>query len=72
MHRARLGLGVLPPLVGGIALLFPLVAAPWISLVILIAAYIGTVLVEHQAARRDLLPPRYLWLRWGFTLVALR
>jgi hypothetical protein len=71
VHRARLGLGILPPLVGWIALLLPLVAAPWISLIVLIAAYIGTVLVEHEAGRRDLLPPRYLWVRWGFTLVAV-
>jgi len=71
VHRARLGLGILPPLVGWIALLLPLVVAPWVSLVLLIAAYIGTVLVEQQAERRDLLPPRYLLVRWGFTLVAV-
>ena len=35
--------------------------------IVLIAAYIGAVLVEQEAAKRDLLPPRYLWLRWGFT-----
>ena len=45
--------------------------APWVSLVVLIAAYIGAVLVEQQAERRDLLPPRYLLVRWGFTLVAV-
>ena len=39
--------------------------------VVLIAAYIGAVLLEQEAARRDLLPPRYLWLRWGFTVVAV-
>ena len=38
---------------------------------VLIAAYIGAVLVEQQAERRDLLPPRYLLVRWGFTLVAV-
>ena len=71
VERARLGLGVVPPLVGWIALLLPLIAAPWLSLLVLIAAYIGMVLVEHQAGRRDLLPPRYLWLRWGFTVIAV-
>ncbi len=71
VHRARLGLGILPPLVGWIALLLPLVVAPWVALVVLIAAYIGAVLVEQQAERRDLLPPRYLLARWGFTLVAV-
>ena len=71
VERARLGLGIVPPLVGWIALLLPLVAASWVSLIVLIAAYIGAVLVEQEAAKRDLLPPRYLWLRWGFTLVAV-
>jgi hypothetical protein len=69
--RARLALGVLPLLMGWIALALPLVAAPWVSLILLIVGYIGTVLVEHEAGRRDLLPPRYLWVRWGFTLVAV-
>lgn len=71
VHRARLGLGILPMLVGWVALLLPLVVAAWVSLLVLIAAYIGTVLVEQGAGRRNLLPPRYLWLRWGFTLVAV-
>jgi Protein of unknown function (DUF3429) len=71
VQRARLGFGVIPPLVGWIALLLPLVAAPWMSLIVLIAAYVGAVLVEHQAAGRGLLPPRYLWLRWSFTVVAV-
>ncbi len=71
VERARLGLSILAPLVGWIAALLPLVVAPWVSLIVLIAAYIGAVLVEQEAARRGLLPPRYLWLRWGFTLVAV-
>jgi hypothetical protein len=71
VERARLGLGIVPLLVGWVALLLPLVAAAWIALVVLIAGYIGTVLVEQEAGRRDLLPPRYLWLRWGFTVVAV-
>jgi hypothetical protein len=71
IERARLSLAVAPALVGWVALLLPLVAASWVSLIVLIAAYIGMVLVEHQAARRDLLPPRYLWLRWVVTVVAV-
>jgi hypothetical protein len=38
---------------------------------VLIVAYIATVLAEHEAGRRNLLPPRYLWVRWGFTVVAV-
>lgn len=71
VERARLGLGVIPPLVGWVALLLPLIAPPWLALVALIAGYVGVLLVEHEAGRRDLLPARYLWLRWGFTLVAV-
>ena len=71
IHRARLGVAIVAPLVGWIALLLPVVVAAWVSLIVLIAAYIGAVLVEQEAGRRGLLPPRYLWLRWGFTVVAV-
>jgi Protein of unknown function (DUF3429) len=71
MHRARLGLGVLPLLVGWIALLLPLVAAAWVSLIVLVAAYIGAVAVEHRAAGHAMVPSHYLWLRWGFTVIAV-
>jgi hypothetical protein len=70
ISRARIALGILPLLVGWIALVLPLVAAPWVSLLLLIAAYVAAVLVEQEAGRRDLLPARYLWVRWGFTVVA--
>ena len=70
LERARFGLSVLPPLLGWIALLLLMVAA-WMALLLLIAGYIGAALLEHAAARRDLMPPRYLWLRWGFTIVSV-
>jgi hypothetical protein len=71
VERARLGLGIVPAFVGWIALLLPLVVAPWVSLIVLVAAYIGTVLIENEASRRNLLPPRYLLLRWTITIVAV-
>jgi uncharacterized protein DUF3429 len=71
VSRARIALGVLPLLAGWVSLVLPLVVAPWVSLVLLIIAYIATVLAEHEAGRRNLLPPRYLWVRWGFTVVAV-
>lgn len=71
LQRARLGLGIIAPVVGWIAVLLPLVIAPWVALILLIAAYIGAMLAEQEAGKRDLLPPRYLWLRWGFTIVAV-
>jgi len=69
--RTRLALGILPLLGGWIALVLPLVVAAWVSLILLIVLYIAAVLVEQEAGRRDLLPPHYLWVRWGFTVVAV-
>jgi hypothetical protein len=69
--RIRLIVAILPLLVGWISLVLPLVVAPSVSLVLLIIAYIATVLAEHEAGRRNLLPPRYLLVRWGFTAVAV-
>jgi hypothetical protein len=68
--RARLGFAVLPPLAGWLCLLV-LMIAPRTALALLIAAFIGTALLEQAAARRNLVPPRYLWLRWAFTIVAV-
>lgn len=70
IERTRLGLPVVPALIGWVALLLAPVAS-WMALILLIAGYIATALLEHQAARRDLLPPRYIWVRWGFTGVAV-
>ena len=70
-RHTRIGLAVLPLILGWLALLLPLVAAPWLALLLLIAAYIAVLLAEHHAGRRFELPSRYLWLRWGFTVVAV-
>lgn len=69
--RLRLGVPAVVLLAAWAALVLPLVVAPASALVVLIAAYIGAVLVEHRAGPHDALPPRYLWLRWGFTIVAI-
>jgi hypothetical protein len=70
-RHARIGLAVLPPILAWMALLLPLVAAPWLALLLLIAAYIAALVAEHHAADRLALPTRYLWLRWGFTVIAV-
>jgi hypothetical protein len=69
--RTRLGIAAAALVVGWIAIVLPTMTAAWLSLVVLIAGYIGAVLIEQQAAKRSLLPPHYLWLRWGFTVVAV-
>ncbi len=71
-ERARLLLGVVPALVGWAALALPVVGLPyWSGLVVLIAGFLGTVLVEHRASQRGLVPPGYMWLRWGLSAVVV-
>lgn len=64
--EARLGLGVLPSLVGWVALLLP----PVPSLLLLAAGILGTAGIETLAARRGLLGAAYLRLRWRLSLAA--
>jgi hypothetical protein len=44
---------------------------PTVALVVLILGYLATVLTEHRAAQRLFVPPRYVWIRWGFSVVAV-
>lgn len=68
---ARLGLGVLPSLIGWAALLTPLLGIPEIGLAILIAGYIATIATEAQLRRRSLMPTGYMAMRWGLSVVVL-
>ena len=71
-ERARFVLGVLPALVGWAGLALPIIGLPsWSGLLVLIAGFTATVVVEQRATARGLLPPSYMWLRWGLTLVVL-
>lgn len=68
--RLRLGVPVVALLAAWAALVLPIVVAPVSALIVLVGAYIGAILAEHRAAPYAALPPRYLWLRWGFTIPA--
>lgn len=67
----RFGAGVLPMIVAWVALVAAQMVAPSVALAVLIAGYLATVLTEHRASQRLLVPPRYVWIRWGFTVVAV-
>lgn len=67
----RFGAGVLPLIVAWVGLVMAQMVAPSVALAILIIGYLATVLTEHRAARRLLVPPKYVWLRIGFTVVAV-
>ena len=71
VDRRRLGLGVLPSLVGWAALLVPLVAAPLLGVVLLLLGFIGTTLVEAQARRAGFMPAGYMMLRWVLSAVVV-
>ena len=64
VQRARFGLGVLPSLVGWLALLVMFLGLPMAALLILTAGVITLTLVEGRAARRLLVPRGYMRLRW--------
>jgi hypothetical protein len=69
--RARLGLGVLPSLIGFVAIFVGIGGHPIISLTILIAGFIGTLVMEMRAQKQDLMPSGYLVLRMALTAIVV-
>jgi hypothetical protein len=69
--RARLGLGVLPSLVGFIAIFLAIGIHPILSLVVLIAGFVGTLVMEFRAQKQDLMPSGYLALRAALTAIVV-
>ncbi|MBE7210627.1 MAG: DUF3429 domain-containing protein [Gluconacetobacter diazotrophicus] len=64
-----LGLGVVPALVGWAALLSATVADPVVGFLLLLAGFVGTIVVERRAAAAGWMPPGYLVLRYLLTAV---
>ncbi len=71
VQRSRFGLGVVPSLIGWAALLVTFIGLPRTGLLVLAAGFIGTTVIEAQAARRGLVPHAYMWLRWGLSAVVV-
>lgn len=69
--RLRLVLGVVPALIGWVALLMPLVLNMEAGLAVLLAGHIATAVMEGQLRRRALVPPGYMVMRWGLSLVVV-
>lgn len=69
--RARLTLGVVPSLIGWAAILVSLVAEPAISLAILVAGFIATVVVEWRGHKLGLVSGGYMLMRWGISIVVI-
>lgn len=68
---ARLGLGVVPSLIGWGALLTPLLGVPEIGLAILIVGFLATIGTEAQLRRRGFVPAGYMVLRYALSTIVL-
>lgn len=71
VSRARFGLGVLPSLVGWAGLLVAFIGLPHVGLAVLLAGFVGTVIVEARANQAGLMPAGYMGLRWVLTAGAV-
>lgn len=67
VERARLVVGVVPPLIGWAGLLAVVGLSPSLGLGVLIAGFLAMAVVEHRATARGLMPTHYMWLRWALT-----
>jgi hypothetical protein len=67
----RAAAGVLPMVVSWVGVILAQMVSPSVALAVLILGYLATVLTEHRAAQLFLLPSRYVWVRVGFSVVAV-
>jgi hypothetical protein len=67
----RLGLGVLPSLIGWAALLTPAFGVPEIGLGVLILGFVATVATEARLRSQGMMPSGYMAMRWGVSIVIL-
>jgi hypothetical protein len=63
--------GALPLIVAWVGLILAQLVAPSVSLAVLALGTLATVMTEHRASQRMLVPSHYMWLRWGISGVAL-
>ncbi len=69
--RERLGLGVVPSLIGWAAIFSSFAASPVLSLAILIAGFITVVVTEWHAHRKGLVPGGYMIMRWVISVIVV-
>ena len=66
-ERSRLGLGVVPALIGWVALLIAFAADIGLALGVLIVGFLATTTMEARATRAGLVPRGYMALRYGLS-----
>ena len=65
--NARIGLGVVPSLIGWVALLLLVAVSAEAGLAMLVAGFAALTAVEARAAKAGLMPPGYMALRYGLS-----
>lgn len=70
-RNARYGLGVVPALIGWVALLAEADAMADVALVLLSLGFGATIAVEQRGSMRGLVMPSYVALRWVLSVVVL-
>ena len=71
VQRARFGLGVLPPLLGWVALLIALLGLDRVALILLVVGFIATTVVEARGSSRGFVPRGYMGLRWVLSSIVI-
>ena len=71
IQSARFGLGVLPSLVGWVAVLLGLLGFGRFALALLVLGFILTTIVEARASRQGYVPKGYMGLRWVLSAIVV-
>lgn len=71
VQRARFGLGVLPSLLGWVALLLAILSYGRVALALLVVGFFLTTMVEARARRGGYMPAGYMGLRWVLSSVVV-
>ncbi len=71
VQRSRLGLGVLPSLIGWVAILIALLEFERIALALLVFGFALTTVAEGRASRAGFVPRGYMGLRWVLSSVVV-
>src|SRR6202044_1986970 len=67
----RFGAGVLPLIVAWVGLVVAQMVSPTVALAVLVLGYLATVLTEHRAAQKLLVPSGYVGIPGGFSVVGI-
>lgn len=71
VQRVRFGLGVVPSLVGWVALLLAILGYGRVALALLAAGFVLTTVVESRASRSGYMPTGYMGLRWVLSAIVV-